>query len=81
MLYDVPYENEVEDSALNGFTLLREEAVSAHVLLENPADIQSLFLMTPYAFRTGEAGRARLAALKCLESEIAFRVFLYQVAK
>ena len=81
VLYDVPYENEVADSALNGFTLVSEEAVSAHIRLENPADIQSLFLMTPYAFRTGEAGRARLMALKCLETEIAFRVFLYKAQK
>ena len=79
VLYDTPYQNQVADSHIEGFTLLREETVSSKVTLTSKEDIWSLFYMTPYAFRTGEAGKERLQALDSLTTEIAFRVFLYRL--
>lgn len=79
VLYDTPYQNQVEDSYLKGFTLLKEQAVSATVTLPTKEDIWHLFCMTPYAFRTSEAGKSRLLSLDSLTTEIAFRVFLYRL--
>lgn len=78
VLYDTPYENQVADSQIEGFTLLAEKTVSESITLPTKEDIWNLFCMTPYAFRTADAGKARLLALDSLTTEIAFRVFLYR---
>ena len=47
-IYDVPYPNAVRDYALDGFELIQAEYVDGWLKLDNPADIQNLFQMTPY---------------------------------
>ena len=81
VLYDTPYENQVADSALAGFSLLEEKAVSATITLPTNQTLMDLFLMTPYAFRTGQSGINRLLSCETLTTEIAFRVFLYRVGE
>lgn len=78
VLYDTPYENRVEDSALAGYTLLREEEIRAEITLESGEAIESLFAMTPYCHRTPREGRERLHSLNSLKTPIHFRIFLYQ---
>ena len=46
--------------------------------LENQADIQSLFGMTPYAWKTPKAGKDRLSALDFLDCRIAFHVHIFR---
>lgn len=48
------------------------------VTLTRAADIQSLFSMTPYYYRTTSAGRERLDALDTLETVVDFDVFVYR---
>ena len=43
-------------------------------------EIKSLFMMTPYAYRTPASGRARLAELTSLTTEIEFYLFTYKKA-
>ncbi|MBO5788813.1 MAG: methyltransferase domain-containing protein [Clostridia bacterium] len=80
VLYDTPYPNPVSDTHLDGFALIEEQMVQSRITLTKKEDIQSLFVMTPYAYRTGERGRQRLLALDHLETEISFKVLLYQLA-
>ena len=78
VLYDTPYENEVKDPYIEGFRLIDEVGVSDVITLRLPSDIAALFSMTPYYYRTPREGHSRLSALDTLETEIAFRLFLYE---
>ncbi len=48
------------------------------VTLTRAADVQSLFSMTPYYYRTSAAGRERLAGLDILETVVDFDIFVYR---
>ena len=76
VLYDTPYENEVKDPALDGFTLVKRCTVEENVTFGKEA-FSDLFAMTPYGYRTPKAGRDRLAAKESLETLISFELFLY----
>ena len=78
VLYDTPYENEVQDTALDGFSLLDAVPVSFPFTLPTQEAIADLFTMTPYYYRTPKAGRERLAALPTLALEADFRVLVYE---
>ena len=78
VLYERPYKNTVEDSALEGFSLVSEEKISYKLTLDTPEKISSLFMMTPYAYRTPREARERLLSMKSLETEIEFIVFTYE---
>ena len=78
VLYEKPYKNTVEDSKLCGFSLVSEETVKYNLRLEGKEQITSLFMMTPYAYRTPPSARERLLSLDTLETEIEFIVFTYE---
>lgn len=78
VLYEKPYKNTVDDSALSGFRLLSEERVEYKLSLQEKEQISSLFMMTPYAYRTPPSARERLLSLDNLETEIEFIVFTYE---
>lgn len=78
VLYDAPYENPQKDTALDGFVLEEDYAVDALTEIASQKDIAALFAMTPYYYRTPAEGRARLATLDRLETEISFRLLVYR---
>ena len=78
VLYDTPRENEVADLALGGFTLLGAEPVTKKLTLTSGEQIRALFSMTPYYYRTPEAGRLRLEALDRLEVTAEFLLLSYR---
>lgn len=78
VLYEKPYENKPEDTLLDGFTLLSDTRVEYTLHLDSPTDIHNLFCMTPYYYRTSQAGKEKLDRLENLTTEIAFSVLLYQ---
>lgn len=77
-IYDNPYKNEVSDTYLEGFRLVSDESLSYPLLLTDREDIRSLFMMTPYAYRTGAIERERLFSLDALEAIADFRIFVYR---
>ena len=77
-IYDTPYKNTVADPALPGFALVGNDEIRYAVTLRTAEEIRALFAMTPYAYRTGEEGRARLEALQTLTTELHFRLFTYE---
>lgn len=77
-IYDTPYKNELSDSALEGFELISEERLSYTLELKNASEVQSLFMMTPYAYRTSAVGRERVMALSELQTEVSFVIFVYK---
>ena len=80
-IYDNPYENEVKDYSLDGFQFVKKYECQKHIFLDNHDDIQALFEMTPYAYRTSPKEKERLFSLDSLVTETAFEVLVYQKLK
>lgn len=78
VLYDAPYLNEEKETPYEGFFYEKIVPVSYTVHLPNQEDIQALFQMTPYAWKTPGAGKARLAALTELDCQVDFRVHVFK---
>ncbi len=77
-VYDKPYENQVKDYHLENFRFLEKISCEQKIFLDNSQDIQNLFQMTPYAYRTGSQERERMQALQTLEVQTAFEILIYQ---
>ena len=77
-LYSTPYKNELQSSELKGLDLIRAERVAYRLDLKSKEEIFSLFMMTPYAYRTPPESRAKLLGMDRLETEVEFVVFLYE---
>ena len=78
ILYDSPYPNEEKETPYEGFAYRAIVPADGRILLETPADIENLFRMTPYFWKTPQAGGERLRALPSLETEISFRIHIFQ---
>lgn len=78
-VYDTPYRNEVKGYELEGFDFLGSERVTFTMEIGSQEDIQSLFSMTPYYYRTGKTEQERLAALPSLTVRADFEVLSYRI--
>ena len=78
VIYDTPYKNEVADTALEGFELIMDDSLTYKFCLDTTEKIQSLFMMTPYAYRTPRESRERISSLDKLSCEADFCVLVYK---
>ena len=78
VIYDTPYKNIVDDTALEGFELISDDALTYKFNLGSSEEIKNLFMMTPYAYRTKPADREKVLSLNNLECTADFRIFLYK---
>ena len=74
-VYEKPYLNPAPAYAPAGFTLLERMDVDARITVSPRAQIENLFMMTPYYYKTGAADQAKLSVLDTLETELEFSVF------
>ena len=77
-IYKTPYKNTVADTALSGFELISDENLTYNMHLDSPEAIRSLFMMTPYAYRTRPDDRKKIEELKRLDCTADFRIFVYR---
>ncbi len=77
-LYDTPYENEESAPDLQGFSLAKVFNAIESITLDNAADIESLFKMTPYYYHTSEQDKARLLSLNALTTRVDFYIRIYR---
>lgn len=77
VLYEHPYQNPEEAIAYVGFDYL-EIRTAERVLALGGQDIQDLFRMTPYAWKTPKEGAERLLALDTLKVRAEFRVHVFR---
>ena len=77
-LYATPYKNKPESPELEGLDLIATERVQYTLKLKSSEEINALFMMTPYAYRTPPESRARLLSMASLDTEVEFMVFVYQ---
>ena len=78
VLYEHPYPNEVKETPYEGFRYLRIDSVSGMLHLDCPEDIQALFGMTPYCWKTPRAGKETLCKLEELDCRMAFDIHVFQ---
>lgn len=76
VLYDTPYENEMED--LNSSLVLEKDEMIEQSFTCNQEGLMHLFLMTPYAYKTSTAGRDKLASAGELNMHAQFRIRTYR---
>lgn len=78
ILYENPYENEDKTFELEGFEIENRKRLSYYFTLNSNDLIQSLFIMTPYYYKTPIEGSQRLAACDRLTTEADFWVITYR---
>lgn len=78
LIYKTPYKNEPQDTTLDGFKLLSHDTLSYVIRLDNGDAIRSLFMMTPYAYRTSREDRERVLSLSEVSTEVEFIIDVYE---
>lgn len=78
VLYDRPYRNETGETPYDGFRYVTVRHVCSEITLPCQSDIQALFGMTPYCWKTPRAGKDRLAALDSLTTTAAFDIHVFE---
>ena len=77
-VYDAPYENDVPPFGLDGFDVCDSDEIKTEITLTSNEDIENLFKMTPYYYKTSEKDQAKLHALETLITEIEVAVITYK---
>lgn len=77
-IYDTPYKNKPEATELDGFELLDSRHLEYSMDIQDSQDLQSLFMMTPYAYRTPKEARAKISSLDRLSCEADFHILVYK---
>lgn len=78
VLYDAPYENQERLECYQGFAYREVVPVETRFTLTDPQDIQALFRMTPYAWKTPKAGVSRLMGRSQLCVHAQFRIHVLE---
>lgn len=77
-LYAEPYLNKPADPELEGLRLIKNLELRENMTITDPQDIQNLFKMTPYYYKTSAADQQRFSQLPRLDTEIEFGLRIYQ---
>ncbi len=78
VLYDTPYLNDEKLPKTTELELVGTQRVFANITLQTQADIEAVFQMTPYYYRTRPADKERLANLDTLQTDIDFIIAEYR---
>lgn len=78
VLYDRPYPNEEKQTPYPGFSYEAIVPVEGTITLPCREDLQNLFQMTPYYWKTPRAGAERLLSMDSLTTHISFRIHVFQ---
>ena len=77
-VYKVPYENEITTLELDGFTLVAKRELRFPLHLDENEQIQALFQMTPYYYKTSREDQEKLLHLRSLAVTAEFLLVEYQ---
>jgi len=80
-VYERPYLNPAPDYAPADFAMPERADVCGTITVSPRKQIENLFMMTPYYYKTGAADQAKLHLLDTLETEIAFGVLVFRKEK
>lgn len=77
-VYDVPRKNPTDTERVEGFSLVDSCELRFSIKLECNEDIQDLFAMTPYYYKTSASDQAKLEGVDSLEVTAAFGLRLWR---
>ena len=77
-LYEKPYLNRPAAPEMAGFTGPERIEIRRAMELNDAADIDALFKMTPYYYKTSAADQAKLGGLAHLQTPIEFAILIYK---
>ncbi len=77
-IYDTPYKNEVKPYELEGFEFIEAKKITYTMELGSQEDINALFSMTPYYYRTGREQQEKLSKLCSLRTKADFELLVYR---
>ena len=78
LIYDAPRDNPPTPLETEGFSLIETREVRDKIHLSCNEDIQALFRMTPYYYKTGAADQAKAARAETLDVRLAFGLAIYR---
>ncbi len=78
LLYETPYENNEDDTEYESFVKTETLTVRNNVVINGQDTIMSLFAMTPYYYKTGEADKKKIENLSSLETELEFDIRIFR---
>lgn len=77
-LYKEPYKNKPEKRNDELFRLVSEKEIKYKINLTDKKDIENLFKMTPYYYKTGREDAERLLSLESLKTTVHFAIEIYE---
>lgn len=77
-VYSKPYLNDIPATDVDGFELVKTEKICQTLDISSNEDIQNLFKMTPYYYKTGKDDQAKLDNLERLEVRAEFEIRVYR---
>lgn len=80
-IYGTPYKNVPEPDGIDGFELLSKDEMRYTVTIDGNERVRSLFMMTPYAYRTGREDRERVLSLDTVTTDLHFIINVYRKAE
>ena len=78
IVYDTPYENDEEIPEYERLILTQQKRICASVTVNSNEDLQSLFSMTPYYYRTSEKDREKLYGIERLDVTFDFLISVFK---
>ncbi len=78
LIYDTPYKNEVQPFDLDNFKLISCQNIKYQMEISSQCDIEALFKMTPYYYRTSFEKQARIKSVSSLSCTAEFHILGYE---
>ncbi len=77
-VYDTQKPNQPEPETLPGLTLLERCPIQNEITLQSNEELQALFMMTPYYYRTSPGDKAKLAQYPTFTTRTEFTLLIYK---
>lgn len=77
ILYDTPYKNDERPPETENLVIKDKRKVTEKIHLSSREDIDALFRMTPYYYRTSDRDKEKLLSFDSLDVTVDFAVFIY----
>lgn len=77
-LYENPYENPLKEEQYEGFKLIETVKAEKEIFIDNNKDINNLFAMTPYVYRSPKEAREVLLKAENLFVNAHFIIYVYK---
>lgn len=77
-IYEKPYKNDVPDADISGFKLIESISIGDIIELDSNEDVQNLFKMTPYYYKTGKEDQQKINSLEKMSVKAEFEIRVYE---